>query len=152
MSSNDLTQVRDYIKTRVTAEDSTFQEWTDSLENIGNIPNTVLDRTYHITLAGITSSTNNDAFIQDSFSVIVTIFKRAYTDPVVNRDVVLQKANCFRLNFIDPENVETYKAANDGNIEDVQSVSITPSEIDVTNDNIIQVEIELNVRLFFGIT
>lgn len=152
MSSNDLSQVRDYIRSRMAVVEPTYQEWTDSLDNIGNIPKTVLNRTYHITLNGTTASTNNDIFIQDVSNVVITIFKRGFTKPVEARDEVMQTANCIRLDIIDPQNVETYKAANDGNIEDIQSVGIVPNEIDVSNDNTIQVEIELNLRLYIGIT
>ena len=152
MSSNDLTQVRDYINTRVAIVDSDLIEWTDSLEDIGNIPKTILDRSYHITLGANTSSVTSDIFIEDNFPVVVTIFKRAFNTPVVSRDTLLQKGNCIRLDIINIKNVETYKAANDGNILDVQSVSITPSEIDTSNDNIIKVEVGLNVRLFYKTT
>lgn len=152
MSSNDLTQVRGYINSRMSVVEPTYNEWTGSLEDIGNIPNTNLDTIYHITLGGISSSPNQDVHIEDSFPVIITIFKRGYNSPTDARDQVLQIANCIRLDIIDPQNVEVYKVANDGNIEDVQSVSITPTAIDESDDNIIKVEIELNVRLFFGIT
>ena len=152
MSSNDLTQVRDYINTRMPLVDSDFKEWTDSLEDVGNIPKSVLDNSYHITLGTSSASSQNSNHIEEDFGVIVTIFKRGFREPVVARDTVLQKANCVRLDVIDPLNVESYKAANDGNIEEVRSVSLTTSEIDVSNDNVIKVEIELNVRLFFGIT
>ena len=150
MSSNDLTQVRDYINTRLAVVLPTYEEWVDSLEDIGNIPKTLLDRVYHITLGTDTSSANIDRHVEDDFGVIVTIFKRGFNAPVIARDTVLQTANCIRLDVINPSNVGAYKAANDGNIEDVQSISITPSEIDISNDNIIKIEIELNVRLFFG--
>lgn len=152
MSSNDLTQVRDYINTRMTIVEPSFEEWTKSLEDIGNIPKTKLDISYHITLGPLASSPQSDRFILDSFPVIITIFKRGFRDPVLARDTVIQTANCIRLDMINPRNIQDYKAANDGNIEDVQSVSIIPTEIDPTNDNIIKVEIGLNVRLFFGVT
>jgi len=152
MSTNSLLQIRDYINTRMSVIDSDMIEWKDSLEDIGNIPQTILDRSYHISIGSITSSTNNDIFIEDSTPITVTIFKRAFNEQVESRDIVLEKANCIRLDMINPVNVESYKAANDGNIEDIQSVSITPIELNVTNDNIIKVEIELNLRLFFCIT
>lgn len=152
MSSNDLTQIRDYIKTRMGVVEPDLQEWTDSLEDIGNIPQTLLDKIYHITIGGGSSSNNIDLHVEDDFEVIVTVFKRAYNEPVEARDTALQTANCIRLDMINPLNVESYKAANDGNIEDVRSVTITPSEINTTNDNIIKVEIGLNVRLFFATT
>ena len=152
MSSNDLTQIRDYLKTRMTAVDSTLVEWTGSLEDIGNIPKTILDKSYHITIGAGTSTSKIDRHIEDDFSTIITTFKRAFNDPVGARDTAIQKANCIRLDMVSPLNIEAYKSANDGNIEDVVSIGITPSEIDLTNDNIIKVETELNIRLFFGIT
>lgn len=152
MSSNDYTQVRDYINTRLAIVEPTFKEWKDSLEDIGNIPKTVLDTVFHITLGPIPSSVQSDRHVEDDFSVIITIFRRAFNEPVEKRDAVIQTANCIRLDIIKPENVFAYKTANDGNIEVIQPVSITPSEIDATNDNIIKVEIELNVRLFIGTT
>ncbi len=152
MSSNTLTQIRDYINTRIAVSEPDLVEWKESLEDIGNIPQTILDRSYHVTLGTITSSNNIDTHIEDSASVVITVFKRAYNQPVEARDTVLQTANCIRLDLINPINLQSYKSAKDGNIEDVQSVSITPSEIDESNDNIIKVELEVNVRLFFGIT
>lgn len=152
MSSNDLSQVRDYIKTRMLVVEPTFSEWTDSLTDIGNIPKTLLDTIYHITLGPGNSTDQIDNHIEEDFTSIVTIFRRAYNNPVEVRDQILQTANCIRLDIINPLNIEEYKFANDGNIESVVSVSITPEEIDASNDNIIKVEIELNVRLFFGIT
>lgn len=152
MSSNDLTQVRDYINTRMAVVEPDYTEWKGSLEDIGNIPKTRLDNTYHITLGTDSSSIQNDAFIIDSFSVLISIFKRGFTEAVEARDEAIQTANCIRLDIIKPQNVESYKSDNDGNIENVESVAITPSEIDVTNDNIIKVEIELNLRLFIATT
>jgi len=147
-----MTQVRDYINTRMAIVEPTFTESVDSLEDIGNIPKTKLDTSYQTTLSFISSTPKVDRLIEDSFTVLINIFKRGYNTPVLARDSLLQTANCIRLDLIDPLNIEAYKVANDGNIEDVVSVSITPSEIDATNDNIIKVEIELNVRLFFGTT
>lgn len=152
MSSNDLTQVRSYINSRMAVVEPDFKEWKDSLEDIGNIPKTLLDRSYHITLGVNTSTPQIDRHIEDDFSVVLSVFRRAYNSPVENRDTILQVANCIRLDIINHKNVEAFKLANDGNIEDVQSVSITPSEIEASNDNIIKVEIEFNVRLFFAIT
>ena len=152
MSSNDYTQVRGYINSRMPQVDSDFKEWTGSLADIGNIPRTLLDTVYHIELGEVSVSPNNDAAIQDSVPVIITIFKQGFNSATLARDQLLQKANCVRLDVINPKNVEVYKSANDGNIEDVQSVSFTPSEIDISNDNTLKVTIGLNVRLFFGIT
>ena len=152
MSSNDITQVRSYLNSRINSIYPDLKEWKDSLEEIGNIPKTLLDRSYHIALGVSSSTAQIDRHIEDDFTVVISIFKRAYNSPTETSNELLQKANCIRLDLIKPLNVESYKSANDGNIEDVQSVSLTPGEIAASNDNIIKVEIELNVRLFFPIT
>ena len=55
-------------------------------------------------------------------------------------------AHCIRMDAIDFENIETFGM----DLLDVNATSITPSPIDDSNDNIIQVQIEFNVRLSFG--
>jgi len=132
----------------------TYEEWTDSF-NIENVPTTVLDSKYHVGLGALTSSPQQDRSIQDQFPVVLTIWKRGFVDIVTATDELLDVANCIRLDIIDVENVELYKqaeitAGRTGNIEDVQSVSITPSEIAASNDNIVQIQLEFNVRLYFG--
>lgn len=150
MSSNDYRQVRQYINLRVPQVLSGFTEWKDSLEDIGNIPKTLLDRIYHITIGSSASSNQVDRHIDESVNVLITIFRRGYNEPVVARDELLQDANCIRLDLINPINIEAFKSDMDGNIEVVESVGLTPLEIDETNDNIIKVEIDLNVRLFLA--
>jgi len=124
-----------------------FQEWTESLEDIGNIPATLLDNRYHIELGPTTSTEQIDQHIQEDQSVILTVFKRGFNRPTEARDSLMQTANCIRLDIIKPLNVDAYKQANDGNIDKVVSLGLTPSEIDTTNDNTIKVEIGLNVAL-----
>ncbi|NQX99765.1 MAG: hypothetical protein HRT70_01280 [Flavobacteriaceae bacterium] len=152
MSSNDLSQVRDYINTRMSVVEPTYQEWKGSLEDIGNIPKTLLDRSYHITLNPTTSTEQSDNFIQETQNVFISVFKQGFTSSIEARDELMQIANCIRLDIINFKNVEDYKAANDGNIEKVVSIGITPNDIDATNDNIIKATIEIDVVLFIATT
>jgi hypothetical protein len=128
--------------------DSNYKEWTDAL-NIENIPNTLIDNYYHINLGTFVSSPQSDQHIVDSGAVTLTIFKRAFNNTSGARDTVLDAAHCIRIDLINPKNVETHKVSIDGNIEVVESSSISAIEIDESNDNIIKVEIEFNFRLFF---
>lgn len=152
MSSNDLSQVRDYILARMAVVEPDFQEWQDSLAEIGNIPNVLLDKTFQIELQETVSTEQIDKHIQEEQQVIISVFKRGYNTPLEARDSLLQTANCIRLDLIKPLNVEAYKAAQDGNIEKVVSLGLTPSEIDISNDNIIKVEIGLSVVLLLAST
>lgn len=152
MSSNDLTQIRGYINSRLPQVNSDYREWKDSIADIGNIPRTLLDNIYHITLATSSGSPNSDSSFIDTHNVLITIYQIAPNTPVVFRDMALQRANCIRLDLLNPLNVQAYKSANDGNIEDIQATFINTSEIDITNDNIIKVEIGMDFRLFFATT
>lgn len=152
MSSNDYSQVRDYIRTRMAIVEPTYKEWEDALDvEAQNIPKTLLDTSYHLTFNAATSTQQIDRHIVDSFPVVISIFRRTYNSQAETRDAVMQTANCIRLDLISPANVEEFKAAQDGNIETVISESITPTEIDGSNDNIIKVEIGLSFQLYFGV-
>ena len=148
----EMSQVRDYIQARMAIVEPNLDEWVDSLSNIGNIPATELDNSYHITLNAGPTTNDQGTWIETQQSVTLTIFKYGFNDPQDTRDELMETANCIRLDMINPLNVEAFKSANDSNIEAVQFVAITPSEIDASNDNVLQVEIELIVRLFFGVT
>lgn len=152
MISGDYKQVRDYIKTRIAVSAPELKEWQNSLVDVQNIPKHELDNAYQIEITSVASTPKVDQHVVDDCISIVTIYRRAFNRQLDVRDELLQLANCIRLDLITPENLENYKRDNDGNIEDVVSTTITPSEIDSSNDNIIKVEIGLNVRLYFGTT
>lgn len=145
-----LSQVRGYIKSRVETVDTDFREWKDAF-NIENIPNNLIDLFYHIDIGTITSTPASDVTVEDSVPATLRIFKRATTNTsaVEVKDEILDKAHCLRIDIINPRNFEDYKAANSGDIAAVETLSITPTTVDETNDNLILVEIELNVRLIF---
>jgi hypothetical protein len=139
-----LSQIRNYINQRMAVVEPDFQEWQDAL-NLDNIPRTLLDKTYHIAINTVTSTPQTDMHIEDSGSATITIFKRTFNDEVGARDTVLDTAHCIRMDLIKPLNVNAFS----GDIDAVESVTIVNEEIDVSNDNVIKVEMEFNFRLFF---
>lgn len=138
-----LSQVRTYINQRVQSVNSDYVEWTDAL-NVDNIPNTLIDTRYHV-LLGDVSVTHNDNIVDEAMAATVTVFRRAYNDTTGGKDALLDIGNCILLAMVDPREVESFG----GDIKDVEGVSVTSEELDVTNDNIIKVEITLNFRLVF---
>jgi len=121
------------------------KEWTDAF-NIENIPRTLLDNTYHILLGDTTSSSQNDLHIEDSMEVNITIFQRAYNSPVESRDTVLDRAQCIKMDLLNPRNVEAFNM----DIDAIEAVSVITEEIDLTNDNIVKATITITARLFYG--
>ena len=139
-----LSQVRTYLKQRIAIVEPDLKEWRDAF-NLENIPNTLLDTYYHIGYGLDSSSPQADKFIEDSFSVTVTIFKRGGVNIVDAVDSLMDTAHCIRM-----ECIKQWEVSQTDNIKSVESVSIEPTEINASNDNIVQVQINFNVRLFFN--
>lgn len=146
-----LSQVRRYFNQSITNQYSNYVEWTDAF-NIENIPRTLLNNRYHIGIGPISSTAKQDTHIVDSQSVTLTIWKSGFLNVSDARDEILNIAHAIRLKLINPVNIETFRASVNGEIQDVQSVSITPEVIDATNDNVIQVSIQFNVLMYFCAT
>lgn len=140
-----LSQIRSYFNQGIQAELPGYVEWRDAF-NIANVPSTLLNNRYHIDIGSITSSPQNDRHVEDQASVTVTIWRHGFNDVAGSVDYLLDIADCIRARIIDPKNVHAFS----GDIDDVQIVSFTTTEINATNDNIVQVAINFNTRLFFS--
>lgn len=140
-------QVRTFFKQQIEAASTTRSEWTDALDVVlaSNVPGTTLDQRYHLQMGAILS-TNRDATVQDQMSVIVTIWKRAFVDQLGSQDTLLDEAHCIRHSIINPQDCFAFG----GDIDSVFAVSTTPGAIDVSNDNIIQIQMEFQVELNFS--
>jgi len=140
-------QIRKYFNGEILKVEPDFKEWRDALvvSDAQNIPNTLLDTRYHIEVGAVTSTPAQDLSVEDQGTVILTLFRRGFNNPLLALDSLLDSAHCIRHQLINPQNIQTFN----GDIDAVESVSITPSEIDASNDNTIQVQLEFNVRMYF---
>lgn len=147
-------QVRSYFNNEIPTAVPGMTEWRDALvfDNAENIPRSLLEAKYHIEFSLLSSTPAQDKSTEDSANIIVTIFKSGFNDPIGALDELMDKAQCIKQQVINPLNVEAYKSANSGDIDAVELVGISSGEIAVSNDNIVKVALEFNVRLFFGIT
>ena len=136
-----LSQARTYLKQQIALVDDQLKEWRDSF-NIENIPQTNIDNYYHINIESV-STTQQDNWIEDDMSATVTIFKRGFSEPVTAFDSVIDIANCIRLKVLDP------KASLTDNITSVEVNSVTPEQVDESNDNTIKESIDFSIRLTF---
>lgn len=146
-----ISQVRTYFQERMLVVSPSRSEWTDAF-NIENVPQTNLDIKYHIGFGINNSSTQNDRSVEDNLDITLTIWKRGYNDVASALDAVLDEAHCIRLDVINHSNMYSFNTATGNeNLQDIVLVSITPQEIDASNDNTVQVQLVFNTRLFFGI-
>jgi hypothetical protein len=142
--------IRTYFQGRVEGFKSDFKEWKDALvfEDTNNIPTTLLDSRYHIEFNSLASSPASDKIVEDSWQVNLSLFKNGANKPQDALDELLDDAFCIKSSIIDPRNVEAHKVANNSFIEAAELVSLTPGAIELSNDNIVKVLMQFNVRLY----
>ena len=141
-----FSQVRTYINSRISTTEPDLVEWQDAF-NLENIPTVLLNTRYHIQYGAAVSSTQIDKHIEDLFDITITIFKQGYNTENQAIDDLMDKAHCIRLDLINHQNLQTFG----GDLLDFVSNSITPIPIAASNDNIIQVQLNFNVRLTFAV-
>lgn len=145
-------QVRGYLKNEIESFNPKYKEWRDALvfDDAQNVPSTLADTRYHIEMNSMTSTPAQDTLVQDSWLVTMTLLKYGFNDPLSALDSLLDDAFCIKSVIIDCRNVEEYKQANDGSIEAVELLSINPSAIDASNDNVVKVQMQFNVRMYYS--
>lgn len=145
--------IRKYFNQQIQTAKPDLKEWREALvfEDASNIPSTLLDSRYHIEVGPWSSTPAQDLSVEDQFTVVLTIFSKGFTDPLAALDNLLDDSLCIKAQLINPVNVEAYKNANGGQIEAVENTGGTPAEIASSNDNIIKIALEFNVRLYFGV-
>lgn len=141
-----VSQVRTYFIDRVQEVDSNLKVWDDAF-NIDNVPESLIDTYFHVQYNSVGVSTNNDISIEDSVSVVLTLWKKGFRDPIEAYDELNDLGLCIRLNCLQPD-----KIALTDNIRQVESVSVLSEPIEGSNDDIIKLSLEFNARLFFKIT
>lgn len=146
--------VRRYFKQRIVSVSPDRQEWTDTLSiaNVQNVPSTLLDSRYHIEFNSLSSTNQLDVTVTDSASVIVSIWKQGFNLPQDAKDTLLDEAEQIRFSLVNPKNVDLFNTPTHSGIQRVDMVSLTPSEIDESNDNIVQVQMDFVATLICGVT
>ena len=138
-------QVRSYINSRMPTVEPDLKEHLDSF-NIENIPRTLINKRYHIAIGPSTSSNKIDLHIDELVPVTMTIWSQGFRNVVTATDALLDRAHCIRMDLINPVNIATFGR----DLIDFNSFSIVPSEIAVSNDDTVQVQMEFVARFAFG--
>lgn len=140
-----FSQIRTYFKSRIAEFNSDYEEHQNGfdLESVGN---TELDFVYHIDLTTATV-TDLDQTLQNDMAVTLTLWKRGGSDDEVldAKDQLLDDAHCINLHIVDPREYN-----NTNNIRDIESETIGVTQLDETNDNVIQVQLTYSVSLFYN--
>ena len=130
--------VRPFFRTHLDALG--FSEWKDGF-NFENIPDQILNNSYHIEVGTVTGSSANQLTHQFSYPVLIRIFLKGYLDPASAIDASMEVVDNVYHEILDP----AVRLGTD--IKDVipDSVSVRPQ--DVSNDNNIVLEMGFSVTL-----
>lgn len=123
-----LASVRPYFRARLNALD--YTEWTDGF-NFQNIPQTILDKSYHIEVGTVAGTKVGQLVTEIEFPVVVRVFFQGYRDPASTIDAallagddilaeVLIESNAFGETikgvFLDTINVNEYDGSDDNDV------------------------------------
>lgn len=128
--------IRPYFKTHLDAEGLT--EWTDAF-NTNNIPEDILDGSYHIQFGEFTLESFNQSDYQNTVRVLVRIFKNAFVETQTGYDEVVSVGESVAIRIMRPTNRvnETFKQV----VLDRMAIS----QLADSNDNSMVLEMEFTV-------
>tara|TARA_R110002020_G_scaffold94189_6_gene226891 strand:+ start:4329 stop:4748 length:420 start_codon:yes stop_codon:yes gene_type:complete len=133
-----ISNVRDYIKARILAEDSDFKEWKDGF-NRDNIPKSIFNKAFFISYSLPSNNASGPSLSDDSVSVQAELFFKGFRSVQDALDDAMDIAdNIYRRA---PNN-----ANYTDNIKKVDGISIVPEPLE-GNDNAIIITINWNVRI-----
>jgi hypothetical protein len=136
-----FTAVRSYFRTRLDGLGEDLSEWRDGF-NFENIPDTVLDRAYHIESGPYTGNQQNQSIIDASAAVTVRVFLKGYLDPAEAIDNGIDLGQTIICDIVNPIN------ANGSLVKNVDFSSMAIEPYDQSNDNDAILIIEFSIRLF----
>lgn len=131
-----LELVRPYFRTRVSALG--YTEWTDGF-GIDNIPETVLDKSFHITHGAVSPRSRSGQDIVYTVPITVNVFFKGYREVTLAIDEGMGGAEAIvnacikQANYVAPIK-----------LVELDTFTVEPYD-EVDNDNIVKAEINFNV-------
>ncbi len=135
-----ITKILPYFRTRLNSLG--FKEWTDAL-NFENIPDTILDGSYHLDFGSTNTNQNNQVDIDLGQTITVRLFCKGYRNTSETRDKLIANAENVFCDIIDPRNATIGPA-----VKDVGFTSMDIIALDDSNNNTMYAEMLFEARTF----
>lgn len=130
-----LSDVRPFFRTRL--DSLGYKEWQDGFA-FDNIPQTLLDGSYHIESGTISGSPVNQRTQSLEYGIVVRVFFRGFRDPAGAIDSAISASETILADILSTSN----RVGTD--IKDVLVNSIVPTPLSGTNDNDVILEIDFS--------
>ena len=138
-----LSSVRDLFRTRL--DGLGYREHKDGF-NFENIPQTLLDESYHLEIATITGSTTNQLTTFFEYPLNVRIFLKGFRDPASAIDDAITRAEEILADILSP----SVRYGDD--VKDIVPNTIEVNPLAITNDNDVILEMTFTSRIFCNFT
>jgi hypothetical protein len=137
-----LSQVRSLFRTRL--DGLGYREWPDGF-NFENIPDTILDRSYHIETGLISGTSANQTVHNFSYSISLRVFLKGYRDPAAAIDDAVSQAETILADILSPS------VRLSTTIKDIVPDTITVEPFDISNDNdvILKMDFTADIKCLF---
>jgi len=127
-----ISEIRTYIKDRISEVDPSLKEWTDVF-NMENIPETIIDNAYHIKI-GSMDIRRDDGVLNSEVDIEINLFKKGYRSPQDAHDELFDSSVLINLCLSD---ISKY---NSTYVRDYNPEIIEPFFFS-TNDNLIIIKV-----------
>ena len=133
-----LSLVRPYFRTRL--DGLGYEEWDDGFD-FQNIPESIIDGSYHLTTGEITRINTDHQVTYLSYPVFVRLYFDGFRNPKEAIDEAVEQGETIISDIISIAN------SNAQGIKDVQFDSMEPAPKGITNDNIILLDMAFSARV-----
>jgi hypothetical protein len=135
-----IAEVKPYFRARLNS--FALKEWSDPFQ-FANIPETMLDKSYHLQLGTVTQQAFDQQAIVLTVPLTLRVFFRGFNKPLIAYDKAALMANDIIIDVLKSENRTTQTNG-------IKNITLSSSEIlalDISNDNSMYVEQSYNVMI-----
>lgn len=133
-----LTLVRPYFRTRLNALG--YEEWPDGFD-YEQIPETVIDESYHLTVGPISLVNTTHTVNEFSYPILLRVYLKGFRDPAAAIDDAVERGEAIICDVTKITN------ATQQGIKDVVFGSFEPVPKASTNDNIVLMDFSFTAKV-----
>lgn len=135
-----LTEVRPYFRARLEAVGLT--EWDDAF-NVDNIPDTLIDGSFHISASPIRNVTLSQNDLQLEHEVSIKTFIKGYAQPKDALDKAMERLDAILKEVLKPSN----RVTGTGGLRNVLFLSSEILPMAESQDNVVLVNVVFRVQI-----
>lgn len=139
-----LSEVRPYFRARMNSLG--YKEWEDAF-NYQNIPDTIVDGSYHIEANNISATSFNQTGLDLNHTVTVRLFIKGFRTPKDAIDSAMIKLDAIYRDILKPAN----RLGTGGELRNVLLQDTSLDQINSTNDNAVLVTMTFLAKVYLGI-